>query len=101
MKKAYDYLSKADIFRKRIMRWQYYRFLSYISTFLTAGISVSKTKVNEKQVDYKRSTRILKMWIAKQKHAKRKEIAVEIAKNSHCSVKKAMAEMPYIELFVR
>ncbi len=101
LKKAYDYLSKADIFRKRIMRWQYYRFLSYVSTFLTAGIASSKTKVNEKQVDYKRSTRILKMWIAKQRNAKRKEIAVEIAKNTHCSVKKAMSEMPIIELFIK
>ena len=40
--KAYDKLSKADVFNRRIKRWQHYRFLVYINALITAGIAVSK-----------------------------------------------------------
>src|SRR3989344_5552480 len=39
--KAYDSLSKADVFRGRIYRQQYWRFLVYQNFFLSAGISAA------------------------------------------------------------
>lgn len=96
--RAFDCLSKADIFRKRISRWQYYRFLSYMSALLTAGIAASKENVNQKNIVYKRSARILKLWIAKQRNIKKKEFAGELSKKCHCSVRKIMREMPYLDI---
>lgn len=98
LSRAYDFLSKADIFRKRITRWQYFRFLTYINSFLTAGITSSKEKVNENNTYYKRSSRILKIWIAKQRNMKKRELAVELSKKLHCSVKKTITEMPFLEI---
>ncbi len=98
LKRAYDNLSKADIFRKRILKHQYYRFLSYISVFLTAGISSSKEKISSNTDNYKQSSRILKIWIAKQKNIKRNELARKIACKCHCSAKKMMAEIPYLSI---
>ena len=40
--KAYEMLSKADVFSRRIRRWQHYRFLVYINALITAGSAAAK-----------------------------------------------------------
>ncbi len=37
-----DCLSRADIFQRRIKRWQHWRFLVYVNALMTAGIALSK-----------------------------------------------------------
>lgn len=59
---AFNELSKADVQRGRIRKWQYWRFLVYINFYLTYGISSSKNDNVNKSV-YKRNGRILKKWI--------------------------------------
>jgi replication factor C large subunit len=92
---AYKYLSKADIFRRRIIRNQHWRFLVYINELITAGIAFSKESEKNRFVKYKRTSRLLKMWIENQ--TKKKVIAQKLAKRLHCSTKKAFKEMPFIE----
>lgn len=92
---AYKYLSKADIFRRRIIRNQHWRFLAYINDLITAGIAFSKENDKTRFVKYKRTSRLLKMWIENQ--TKKKVIAQKLAKKIHCSLKKAYKEMPFIE----
>jgi len=94
--KAYDVLSRADVFKGRILRWQYYRFLVYQSFLMSSGIAFAKEKKKEGYIDYKRSGRILKLWIAKQKYTKRKSIAEKIATKTHNSIKRTIQEMPYM-----
>jgi len=98
LEKAYNYLSKADIFRKRIVRWQYWRFLVYMNAFLAAGVSVSKKQRNPRYISYKRPSRLLKIWLANQKNAKKKAIAAKLAKVTHCSKKRAMKEMHFLKI---
>ena len=50
MKDAYDYLSKADVFRGRIRKWQYWRYLVYQSALMNLGVAFSKDKINKQQV---------------------------------------------------
>ena len=95
--KAYYYLSRADVFRGRIRKRQHWRFLVYINDLLTAGISLSKTERNPDFIKYKPTTRILRMWQAKMKFAKRKELAEKLAKYTHTSKKVALRHMPYYE----
>ena len=85
--RAYDKLSKADVFNRRIKRWQHWRFLVYVSALLTGGIALSKDEKYKKLVEYKRSGRILKMWWAKQKSMKKTAIAKNIADKTHTSKK--------------
>lgn len=92
---AYKYLSKADIFRRRIIRNQHWRFMTYINDLITAGVAFSKESDKNKFVKYKRTSRLLKMWIENQ--TKKKVIAQKLAKQIHCSLKKAYKEMPYLE----
>lgn len=58
---AFNEISKADLFKGRILKWQYWRYLVYINFYLTYGVASSKSKV--KKIPYKRNQRILKKWI--------------------------------------
>lgn len=87
---AYEMLSKADVFNRRIKRWQYYRFLVYINAFITAGIASAKNEKYRKQVEYKPTGRILKIWWSNQKSMKKKGIADKIAKKTHSSKKEIL-----------
>ena len=96
--KAYDKLSKADIFSRRIRRWQHWRFLIYINALITAGIAVSKKEKYRHYVEYKPTTRLLKLWWAKQRNMKKKAIAEKIASRTHTSTKDALKNtMPYFQ----
>lgn len=96
---AYHYLSEADIFQKRIIKRQDWRFLVYINDFLTAGVAVSKTEKNKTPIEYRQTTRLLKIWMANQKYAKRKTIAAKIAEKTHSSVSEALqSTVSYIQV---
>ena len=96
--RAYDKLSKADIFSRRIKRWQHWRFLVYINALITAGIAVSKKEKYGHYVQYKPTGRLLKLWWAKQKAMKKKAIAEKIAEKTHTSAKGALkSTLPYLQ----
>ena len=98
LKKAYHYLSRADVFNGRIRRQQHWRFLIYINTLLTAGIATAKKEANPECIEYTKTSRILKMWIAKNRNAKKRSIAEKIAEKTHMSKKRAFTEMfPYLK----
>jgi len=90
--RAYDSLSKADLFKGRIYRQQYWRFLVYQNFFLSAGISAATKLKNKKFISYKKPSRILKIWLSNQKNAKKKSITMKYAKLTHMSKKKANKE---------
>ena len=97
--RAYENLSKADVFKGRIYRQQYWRFLVYQNFFLTAGISSASILKNNKFVGYKRPSRILKIWLSNQKNSKMKSIVNKYASFCHMSKKKAAKEkslLPFI-----
>ncbi|MDP2750837.1 MAG: hypothetical protein Q8O89_08455, partial [Nanoarchaeota archaeon] len=92
----------ADVFRGRIRRWQYWRFLVYVNSLITAGISVSKDEKYKEFVSYTPTRRILKIWQANMKYQKRKSIAEKIAEKNHCSIKRALKEtVPYVQFMFK
>lgn len=100
--KAYDMLSKADVFNRRIRRWQHYRFLVYINALITAGIASAKNARYKHFVEYKPTGRILKIWWANQKAMKKKAIAEKIAAKTHSSKKEVLkSTMPYLPLMFK
>ena len=101
IEKAFDMLSKADVFRGRIIRKQNWRFLNYVSALATAGVASAKSKTNNQFVLYRKVSRILKIWIAKQKQMVKKEIAAKFARFTHTSKKRALQEMPLFGFIYR
>lgn len=95
--KAYDSLGKADTFRGRIYRQQFWRFLIYQNIFQSAGISYAKPSSKYGFTKYERPQRVLKIWLNNQKTAKKKTIAQKYAKFAHCSVKRAMRDFDMLK----
>lgn len=98
---AYQKLSKADVFNARIKRQQHWRFLVYINNFLTAGISTAKSQKNPNFIQYQPTTRILKLWKAKMKNFKKKDIASKIALKTHTSQKEVLKNFPYHKIIFK
>jgi replication factor C large subunit len=97
---AYQALARADTFRGRIYRQQFWRFLVYQNIFQSAGISYAKNQEKTGFKKYDRPKRILKIWLNNQKTAKKKTIAQKYAKFVHCSTKRAMRDFKTIKLIL-
>ena len=95
--KAYHALSNTDLFKGRIYKQQYWRFLVYENAFLSYGISASKKDSKIGFTSYKRPTRILKIWLNNQKTTKKKSIAKKYAKYVHVGEKRALNEFPILK----
>jgi len=77
--RAFESLSRADVFRGRISRWQYWRFLVYVNFFQTCGIAIAKEEKYKKFIPYSQGDRILKLWMGKNSSAKKRSIANKIS----------------------
>ena len=99
--RAFDLLSKADVFKGRIYKKQYWRFLVYENIFLSYGISSSKKNIKTGFTSYNKPDRILKIWLHNRKTEKKKSIAQKYATYVHVGLKRAMNEFPTIQPFLR
>ncbi|MEK6757550.1 MAG: replication factor C large subunit [Nanoarchaeota archaeon] len=99
--KAIEMLSKADIFKGRIYKQQYWRFLVYENIFLSYGISASKKEIKPGFTSYKKPTRILKIWMNNQRTLKKKSIAKKYAHLVHVGEKRAMQEFQIIKRIIK
>lgn len=98
--KAFESLSKSDLFKGRIYRQQHWRFLIYQNFFLSAGISSAAKIKNKGFTKYQRPSRVLKIWLANQRDIKKKSIVMKYAKLTHMSKKKAMKESFFLPLIL-
>ena len=98
--KAYDALSKADVFRGRIYSQQHWRVLVYQHLLLSAGVSSAKSQIKSGFTIYKRPARILKIWLMNQKNKYKKSIAIKYADYCHVGTKRAMREFPIIKKII-
>ncbi len=102
IEKAFYYLSKGDIFRNRIRRWQYWRFLVYYLQMITGGVALSKKEKYRKFVAYSRPRRILQMWILSNRYKMRNEAARKIAKRLHTSYNNVLKTLiPYLKFYFK
>ncbi len=89
---ALDRLSLADVYRGRIRRQRHYRFMVYEYFLLGAGIASVKKYDRGGFVQYRKPSRILKIWLQNQRAAKKKSICEKYARVAHISVKSAMKD---------
>ena len=103
LQKAYDYLSRADVFKGRIYKRQYWRFLVYENIFLSYGIASAKSpnRIQKGFTSYKKPERILKIWLNNQRTSKKKSIAQKYANYVHIGEKRAMKEFLLIKQILK
>ena len=99
--KAFDALSKADVFRGRIYRQQHWRFLIYENFLIGPAIAAVKKYNRTGWTNYRKPSRILKIWLQNQRNVKKKSICQKYAKECHTSVKKAMRDFLLIRLILK
>jgi replication factor C large subunit len=99
--RAYDLLSKTDVFKGRIYKKQYWRFLVYENIFLSYGISSSKKNAKAGFTSYKKPSRILQIWLNNQKTIHKKSICQKYAECVHVSQRRAMSEFPVIKQIIK
>lgn len=94
--RAVSLMSGTDIFRKRIYRQQYWRFLVYENAFMSYGVASAKKTEKAGFTSYKKPSRILKIWLNNRKIEKKKSIAKKYAGYVHIGEKRALKEFPEI-----
>ncbi|MEK6792304.1 MAG: replication factor C large subunit [Nanoarchaeota archaeon] len=99
--RAYLALARADVFRGRIYRQQFWRFLVYQNIFQSAGISYAKDSPKAGFTKYERPQRILKIWLNNTIMSKKKTISQKYAKYVHCSTKRAMRDFTLIKKIIQ
>lgn len=99
--KAFNALSIADVFRGRIYRQQYWRFMVYEYFLLGPGIASSKKYNRQGFTNYKKPSRILKIWLNNQRTAKKKSICTKYSKHTHTSIKKSMKNFMLIKIILQ
>lgn len=99
--RAYEALSKADVFKGRIYRQQHWRFMVYEYFFLGAGIASSKKENKTGWTNYRKPTRILKIWLQNQRNLKKKTICMKYAKYCHISTKQAMKDFLMLRIILK
>jgi replication factor C large subunit len=91
---AMNSLSLADLFKGRIMRWQYWRFLVYQKFFMSSGVALSKEKKSSEVIKYKRPNIGLMVWQSRMRIGKRKSISEKLASYFRVSNKRAFQMFP-------
>lgn len=100
--RAYNWISKADVYNGRIRKWQHWRFMVYISALLSAGVATAKDERYKVMANYEQSKRPLHIWMANMKYMKRKSIAEKISLGTHASKKQVLQEsLPFIQAMIK
>lgn len=100
--KAFDALSKADLFRQRIKSRQNWKFKKYMIDLMTAGVALAKKEMYRKFSKYQYPGKIRYLADTKFERREEKERLLELAKELHCSTKKVKEEfLPFMEVFAR
>lgn len=97
--KAFDALSRADIFNRRILSSQNWSMKAYMIDMMTAGVSAAKSDVYRKFTRYQYPSNIMILGRTKAKRAEMKESLAKMAKVLHCSSKKVKNEfLPFFKI---
>ncbi len=102
---AYQALSNADLYMKRIITWQYWRFLVYVNIFLSIigpyANSVRKETQHKKWHEKTYSYPSLFINLYEKKKSEEKQLIDRLSKTLHCSTRKVKNEMWLMHKFLR
>ena len=97
----YELLSKADIFRSRVMKHQNWRFIAYMSD-LVAGISTLNKEPSHGYAPYRPPDRIMMMGRTKFKRAIKKSLCKKIGEITHSSTRIVNRDyLPYLRIIFK
>ncbi len=97
--KAFDMLSKADLFRRRVASRQNWRLKGYMIDLMTAGVAKSKKEMYRKFTKYRYPSKLIVLGRTKFERKEEKEKLLEFSKQLHCSTRKIRKEfLPFFKI---
>lgn len=97
--KAYEILSKADLFRQRIKSRQNWKLLAYMIDLMTGGVAVSKREMYRKFSRYQYPSNMIVLGSSKFERKEEKERLLELSHQLHCSTRKLRKEfLPFFNM---
>ena len=97
--KAYDALSKADLFRQRIKSRRNWRLKAYMIDMMTGGVALSKREAYRKFTRYQYPSKIITLGRTKMQRKEDREELEKLSKTLHCSTRKVRKEfLPYFKM---
>ena len=101
IKKAYDYISKADIFFGRTNVSRNYGYWKYATDFMGIGVSNSKKETYKKFTKIQTPTIFTTMSRNRGKRNLRDDIAEKMSEKMHISHSIAISMFPYLEIMFK
>ena len=96
--RAYDAISRADVFAGRIRRRQDWSLLKYVIDNMTVGVSVAKKEMYRKFTRYQFPTMIRMMGASRARRNARKNLLNKIRAVCHCGFSDAEEYLPLLKL---
>lgn len=100
--KAFDALSRADIFKRRILASQNWSMMSYMIDLMTAGVATAKKDIYRKFTRYQYPSSFIALARMKETKQLKSEIFEKLSLELHCSKRKIKNEyLPYLKIFFK
>lgn len=93
---SFNALSRADVFKGRIMRRQHWGFLKYYRALATAGVALSKREKHFKFTRYAFPSIIRMLSSSRNARGMKKKVGVKAGKLLHCSSRDAVETIAMI-----
>jgi len=90
IERAFEMLSRADVFDGRIMRRQHWGFMRYSNDLATAGVALAKEEPYHKFVKYQFPRIISSLGSSRGERAARKAVGLKIGQKCHLSSRDAV-----------
>lgn len=98
--RAYDWISKADVFQGRIRRRMNWKLLKYVYSFSTIGVALSKEEKYSGWTKYQYPSKIRQMGSSRASRKKLEEISSKLSDKLHISLGESKSMMPFIARLV-
>ncbi|MFB6209416.1 MAG: replication factor C large subunit [Candidatus Nanohaloarchaea archaeon] len=94
--RAYNWISRADLFNGRIRRSMNWKLLKYVYAFSTIGVALSKQEKYSGWTKYQYPSKIKQMGSSRSSRKKLEEISRKIGEKLHVSLNRSKSMMPFI-----
>lgn len=98
IEKAYEMISKADIYLGRAFSTRAYTYWKYAYDFLSIGVALSKDETYKKFARYTNSSVYTMLSKSRSKRDLQSRVAEKIGEKLHTSKKVAVSQFPYFEV---
>jgi replication factor C large subunit len=100
--RAFDILSKADLFKSRVSSRQDWKLKGYMIDLMTGGIAISKKEMYRKFTRYQYPSNIAILGRTKEGRKEMRELLNKLSRQLHCSSRKLkMHYLPFFSVMVK